>query len=179
MVAIVGAGNGAVRVRFSNCCAGFDPTAGQIEQTERHPEVRHSQTAALDHYPFSISHAVSCWPRKILPSEIYAPISRWRKLSRPAGSAGAHQVIAELPQGYDTILGKWFVNGAELSGGEWQRVALARAYIRQSPIILLDEPTSSMDSWSEADWFERFARWPEEGRPFLLHTTSRSRGRLT
>ena len=73
-----------------------------------------------------------------------------------ARRAGAHKFITELPQKYDTLLGKWFVSGAELSGGQWQRVALARAYYRQSPIIVLDEPTSYMDSWSEADWFDRF-----------------------
>ena len=73
-----------------------------------------------------------------------------------ARRAGAHKFITQLPQKYDTLLGKWFVSGAELSGGEWQRIALARAYYRQSPIIVLDEPTSYMDSWSEADWFDRF-----------------------
>jgi ATP-binding cassette subfamily B protein len=65
-------------------------------------------------------------------------------------------VIERLPQGYDTLLGKWFANGVELSGGEQQRIALARAYLRQAPIILLDEPTSFIDSWAEAEWFERF-----------------------
>jgi ATP-binding cassette, subfamily B, bacterial len=67
--------------------------------------------------------------------------------------AGAHGFISRLPQTYDTLLGKWFVNGCELSGGEWQRVALARAYCRQAPLIILDEPTSFMDSWAEAEWF--------------------------
>jgi ATP-binding cassette subfamily B protein len=75
-----------------------------------------------------------------------------------ARSAGAHALIARLPHGYDTQLGKWFADGAELSGGEWQRVALARAFLRRAQIILLDEPTSFMDSWAEADWFERLRR---------------------
>jgi ATP-binding cassette subfamily B protein len=61
-----------------------------------------------------------------------------------------------LPNGYDTLLGKIHADGVELSGGEWQRLALARAYFRQSPIILLDEPTSFIDSWAESDWFSRF-----------------------
>ncbi len=73
-----------------------------------------------------------------------------------ARGAGAHSFIAKLPEQYDTLLGKWFVNGAELSGGEWQRLALARAYFRQAPVVILDEPTSFMDPWSEADWFDRF-----------------------
>ena len=73
-----------------------------------------------------------------------------------ARSAGAHEVIGRLPKGYDSLLGKWFADGMELSAGEWQRVALARAYFRRAPIIVLDEPTSFMDSWTEAEWFERF-----------------------
>ena len=62
-----------------------------------------------------------------------------------------------MPKGYETLLGKWFAGGAELSVGEWQRLALARAFLRQAAIIILDEPTSAMDSWAEADWLDRFA----------------------
>jgi ATP-binding cassette subfamily B protein len=72
--------------------------------------------------------------------------------------AGAHDFISKLPSGYESLLGKWFVNGVELSGGEWQRLALARAYFRQAPIVILDEPTSFMDSWSEVDWFDRLRK---------------------
>jgi ATP-binding cassette subfamily B protein len=86
-----------------------------------------------------------------------------------ARSAGAHEVIRHLPKGYDSLLGKWFADGAELSAGEWQKVALARAYWRRSPIIILDEPTSFMDSWSEADWFNRF-RGLARGRTAILIT---------
>ena len=70
--------------------------------------------------------------------------------------AGAHDLIMGLPKGYDSVMGKWFAEGTEVSGGEWQRIALARAFVRKSPIMVLDEPTSMMDSWSEADWFKRF-----------------------
>ena len=72
-----------------------------------------------------------------------------------ARSAGAHQTISRLPRGYDTLLGKSFENGTDLSAGEWQRVAMARAFLRRSPIILLDEPTSFMDSWAEVEWFDK------------------------
>jgi len=73
-----------------------------------------------------------------------------------AQAAGAEDVIARLPKGYESLLGKWFADGTELSLGEWQRLALARAFLRQAPIVLLDEPTSAMDSWAEADWLQRF-----------------------
>jgi len=75
-------------------------------------------------------------------------------LRSAAVSAGAHEVISRLPQGYETPLGKAFDQGNELSSGEWQRVAMARAFLRKAPVILLDEPTSFMDSWAEAEWFE-------------------------
>jgi ATP-binding cassette subfamily B protein len=71
-----------------------------------------------------------------------------------ARGAGADAVIRRLPAGYETLLGKWF-GGADLSVGEWQRLALARAFLRDAPIVLLDEPTSAMDSWAEADWLAR------------------------
>ena len=66
--------------------------------------------------------------------------------------------MGRLPGGYDNLLGKWFEGGAELSVGEWQRVALARAFLRRTPVIVLDEPTSAMDPWAEADWLARFRR---------------------
>jgi ATP-binding cassette subfamily B protein len=72
-----------------------------------------------------------------------------------ARNAGALEPIERLEGGFEAILGKWF-GGAELSGGEWQRIALARAFFRQASLVILDEPTSSMDSWAEQDWLGRF-----------------------
>lgn len=73
-----------------------------------------------------------------------------------AEGAGADAFIRALPEQYDAMLGRWFAGGNELSGGEWQRVALARAYYRQAKILILDEPTSHMDSWNETEWLHRF-----------------------
>jgi ATP-binding cassette subfamily B protein len=80
------------------------------------------------------------------------------EIERAAREARADEAISRLPRGYETVLGKWFEGGAELSVGEWQRLALARAFLRDARVILLDEPTSAMDSWAEADWMERFAQ---------------------
>jgi ATP-binding cassette, subfamily B, bacterial len=81
--------------------------------------------------------------------------ANYNTIKRVAEAAGAHDVIKRLPDEYDTVLGKWF-GGAELSAGEWQRVALARAFLRQAKVIILDEPTSMLDVWSEAKWYSRF-----------------------
>src|SRR5262249_32833049 len=86
-----------------------------------------------------------------------------------ARAAGADGPVGRLPHGYDTLLGKWFAGGTELSVGEWQRLALARAFLRQAPLLLLDEPTSAMDSWAEAEWHERF-RQLAAGRTVLIIT---------
>lgn len=86
-----------------------------------------------------------------------------------AKGAGVHDIIDRLPGGYDCLLGKGFERGMELSGGEWQRVALARAFLRLTPIWLLDEPTSAMDSWTEIEWLDRFQRLAE-GRTSIIVT---------
>ncbi len=72
-----------------------------------------------------------------------------------AKSAGAHEFISELPEGYATTLGPEFYGGVDLSGGQWQRVALARAFLRDAQLIILDEPTASLDPRSEAELFAR------------------------
>ena len=73
-----------------------------------------------------------------------------------AKAAGADVLINSLPQGYETVLGRSFKNGKELSIGEWQKVALARAFIRDTPLVILDEPTSALDAQAEQAVFEKF-----------------------
>jgi len=92
-----------------------------------------------------------------------------QRIEAAAQSAGADEPILRLPQGYDTLLGKWFQGGVDLSVGEWQRIALARAFMRQAALIVLDEPTSAMDPWAETDWLERFRRLAA-GRTAILIT---------
>jgi len=76
-------------------------------------------------------------------------------------------VIARLRNGYDTVLGKWFENGEELSMGEWQKIALARAFVRDTQIVVLDEPTSFLDVQAEHEVFNRF-RQLAAGRSTIL-----------
>jgi ATP-binding cassette subfamily B protein len=73
-----------------------------------------------------------------------------------AAKSGASTVIERLPAGYDSMLGKWFEKGEQLSGGEWQKIALARAFMRDAQLLILDEPTSSLDPQAEYEVFRRF-----------------------
>jgi ATP-binding cassette subfamily B protein len=76
-------------------------------------------------------------------------------ITRALEAAGARSIVDRLPKGENTMLGPWF-GGTELSLGEWQRIALSRAFLRDAEIVLLDEPTSAMDSWAEAEWLNAF-----------------------
>ena len=79
----------------------------------------------------------------------------------------AEEVIWQLPKRYDQLLGSRFKGGVDLSGGEWQRMALARAYLRDAQLLILDEPTASLDARSEHEVFNRFAELTE-GKMSLL-----------
>lgn len=72
-----------------------------------------------------------------------------------ARASGAAQVVEGLDGGYDAVLGRHFEDGNQLSGGQWQKVALARAFMRSAPVVVLDEPTSSIDAKAEAEIFGR------------------------
>lgn len=89
------------------------------------------------------------------------------RIERAAEKGGADEVIATLPQGYDTMLGAWFERGRELSGGQWQKIALGRAFMRDAEVLVLDEPTSSLDAEREYEIFQRFRRLTE-GRIAIL-----------
>jgi ATP-binding cassette subfamily B protein len=85
-----------------------------------------------------------------------AEIENQTLVSSAAQKSGANALIDKLPEGYETMLGRWFEKGTQLSGGEWQKVALARAFMRDARILILDEPTSSLDAQAEYDVFAKF-----------------------
>jgi ATP-binding cassette subfamily B protein len=68
----------------------------------------------------------------------------------------ADTVIEKLPDGYQQMIGRWFKQGTNLSGGEWQKIAIARAYMRDAQLLILDEPTAALDARAEHEVFRRF-----------------------
>ena len=78
------------------------------------------------------------------------------KIKDAAKRGGADQVIEGMPNGYETILGRRWEKGLELSGGQWQKIALARAFMRNAEALILDEPTSALDAEAEYEIFKRF-----------------------
>jgi len=73
-----------------------------------------------------------------------------------AEAGGARGLIEGLPQQFDTMLGGWFERGHELSGGQWQKLAISRAFMRDSELLVFDEPTAAIDAEAEVAMFERF-----------------------
>jgi ATP-binding cassette subfamily B protein len=88
-------------------------------------------------------------------------------LYQAARKSLADRVIDRLPKGYEQLLGRRFEGGVDLSGGEWQKIALARAYFRDAQLVILDEPTASLDAPSEYEVFQRFSELTE-GKTALL-----------
>ncbi len=170
VVAIVGDNGAGKSTLIKLLCRFYDPDAGRIELDGINirdlsiAEFRRIITVLFQSpipYHTTAAQNITLGDLAAMPSAA--------EIEAAARGAGAHELIARLPQGYDTLLGKWFADGAELSGGEWQRVALARAFLRRAQIIVLDEPTSAMDSWAEADWLERF-RALANGRTAIVIT---------
>ena len=77
-------------------------------------------------------------------------------IENAANMSMAYEVVSQLPNKFQQVLGKRFKDGTELSGGQWQKIALARAYMRDAQLIVLDEPTSALDARAEHEVFKRF-----------------------
>jgi ATP-binding cassette subfamily B protein len=90
------------------------------------------------------------------------------KITEAARKSMAAQVIERLQFGYEQMLGRRFDGGVDLSGGEWQKIALARAYLRDSQLLILDEPTASLDARSEREVFRRFSELTHSKMALLI-----------
>jgi len=157
VVALVGENGSGKTTLVKLLCRLYDPTAGTI--TLDGTDLREFDTTALrremgvifqDYAHYNLTARENIWfGNTALPPE-------QTTIESAAQQSGADKVIQRLPKGYETVLGKWFEDGEELSIGEWQKVALARAFLRDAQIIVLDEPTSAMDAKAEYEVFKRF-----------------------
>ncbi len=170
IVAIVGANGAGKSTLLKMLCRFYDPETGSVEidgvdvRQFAVDDLRRN-ISALFQTPVTY-HATAA--ENIALGDVYATRDR-ASIEAAARASGADNVLRKLPDGYDTMLGKAFINGADLSVGEWQRVAMARALIKPAQIIVMDEPTSAMDSWSEMEWFERI-RAHADGRTIIIIT---------
>ena len=168
VVALVGENGSGKTTLMKLLCRLYDPTGGDIAFDG--VDLRQFETKALrreiaiifqDYAHYHLTARENIWLGNItLPPGDERVVAAARR-------SGADDVIRALPHGYDTILGKRFANGEELSIGEWQKVALARAFMREAQIIVLDEPTSSMDARAEYEVFQSF-RQLVSGRTAIL-----------
>src|SRR3984893_12341447 len=155
-IAIVGRNGAGKTTLFKLICRLYDPSDGRIlidgvDIRDYDPPALRAQIGGMfqDYVTYQATAAENIGLGSL---DALADREAIRSASRQAGS---DQLIAGLPQGYDTALGKWFDAGVNLSGGEWQKVALARAFMRDARILLLDEPTSALDAQAEYELFER------------------------
>jgi ATP-binding cassette subfamily B protein len=169
LVALVGPNGAGKSTLIKLLCRFYDPEAGRItldgiDLRDLGQDALRSKIAVLFQQPVHYNATAA-------ENIALGDLGRGREVEvrTAARAAGDEEIISRLPRGYEQLLGNWFENGTELSGGEWQRIALARAFLRQAPIIALDEPTSALDPWAEADWLARF-RTLAAGRTALLIT---------
>ena len=156
IVAIVGPNGAGKSTLVKLLCRFYDPDEGSIEIDSVNlkqiltDDLRRSITILFQqpfHYSATLRENIH-----------YGDLASELDLDSAIRAAGAEEIVARLPEREETLLGRWFAGGTELSVGEWQRIALARAFLRRAPIMILDEPTSALDPWAEADWLQRFRR---------------------
>jgi subfamily B ATP-binding cassette protein MsbA len=163
MVALVGP-TGAGKTTIANMIGRFyDPNSGTV-RIDGHDVREFQQKSLRDQMSFVLQESI-LFRAPIWQNIAYGkPEATRSQIYRAAELANAHKFIAQLPNDYDTIIGE---RGLTLSGGQCQRIAIARAIIRNTPILIMDEPSSGLDSASEKLVFEALGRLTE-GRTTII-----------
>ena len=154
-VALVGENGSGKTTLVKLLCRLYDPTAGRIlldgiDIREFAPENLRGAFRIL--FQDFVRYQMTA-EENVRMGDIAVPPGDSR-IAEAAGQAGAAGMIDRLPKGYQTPLGNLFSGGMELSEGQWQRLALARTFLRKAPLLLLDEPTSSLDAKAERELLE-------------------------
>ena len=156
VVALVGA-NGSGKTTLAKLLAGlYLPSEGRVcwdgrdtRDVDRRDLAAHAAVVFQDF----IQYALSAGDNIALGRHQRAGDTA--AIVQAAERAGADKDIAGLPEGYETLLGPAFIDGTDLSTGQWQRVALARTFFRDAPFVILDEPTAALDAKAEHELFAR------------------------
>ena len=156
-VAVVGENGSGKTTLVKLLCRLYDPTQGviRIDGTDlrdlKLAEVRAELAVVFQDYAhYQLTAHDNIWLGNVaLPAD--SP-----RIVEAARRTGADAVIRSLPLGYQTILSRQFEQGADLSLGQWQKLALARAFLRDSQLLVLDEPTAALDPKAEAEVFDQF-----------------------
>jgi ATP-binding cassette, subfamily B, bacterial len=158
VVALVGA-NGSGKTTLAKLLAGlYLPTEGRIcwdGKDTRDADRRELLSQAAIVFQDFIRYALSAGDNIALGR--HERHKETASIVRAAERAGADQDIVTLPEGYQTLLGPAFINGTDLSQGQWQRIALARTFFRDAPLVILDEPTAALDAKAEHELFARIS----------------------
>jgi len=142
----------------------YDPTGGQILLDG--VDLRDYKLSDLRNQIAFVPQEPLLFPTSIAENIRYArPEARSTEVVAAAKAAHAHDFVSLLPEGYDTLVGE---QGMCLSGGERQRISLARAFLKNAPILILDEPTSAVDVATEAIILEAMERLTERRTSFLI-----------
>jgi ATP-binding cassette, subfamily B, bacterial len=156
VVAFVGE-NGSGKTTLAKMLAGlYRPETGRI----RWDDIDLAEVD-VDELRRSVAVIFQDFERYLLPARENVGLGRKERIEdlaaviEAATRADAHEFLESLPEGYETMLGREFSGGYDLSIGQWQRVALARAFFRDAPFVILDEPTASLDARAESNLFAR------------------------
>jgi len=170
-VALVGE-NGSGKTTLAKLLAGlYRPTTGTIRWDG--VDTRTLSPASLSARVAMVLQHPLRWPRSARANVRLGRHDREdandAALVAAAREARAHEVVERLPQGWDTLLSRYFRGGVDLSGGQWQRLAVARGLFRDAPLVIWDEPTAPLDAKAEHAVFESLRRLAR-GRTVVLIT---------
>ena len=157
VIALVGHNGAGKTTLIKLLCRLYDPTAGHITLDDI--DIRNFRVADLRHEFGVIFQDYARYNMTAQENIGFGQVEALQNTARVTAAAiraGVHDTIQALPKGYDTMLGKMFHEGVELSIGQWQKIALARAFMRDAQILVLDEPSSALDPAAEYEIFQRF-----------------------